>query len=220
MSPGDAAARIAARFDSLFLQSYVRSKLRTDPVYSAVLHRLQRHPHPLVDLGCGVGLLPLLLRADGFEPPIIGIDFDPRKIETARKASNDYAVVEFRAGDARDELPPGHSVVMLDLLHYFTVEEQRTILAHAASVVPPGGMVIIRDAIDDGSWRYRTTWAAEAFARLVFWLKAERLNFPTRETLMAPFSGWEQELIPLWGRTPFNNYLLVFRRPGLSLSRA
>lgn len=199
--------KLHERYDTPFLRSYVRSKLRSDPVYGAVLPLLLDHPHPIVDLGCGVGLLPLLLRESGFTREIVGIDFDAKKISSAKKATRD---VDFRVGDARDPLPPNHSVVMLDLLHYFTNDEQQTILANAAHAVPPGGMIIIRDAIDDASWRYRATWLAESFARLVFWLKAERLNFPTRERLTIP--GFAIEARPLWGRTPFNNYLFVARR--------
>jgi len=198
---------LSDRFDTRFLRSYVRWKVRSDPAYDAVLELLRDHAHPIVDVGCGVGLLPMLLREKGFAREIIGIDFDARKIDAARKASND---IEFRFGDARDPLPPNHSVIMLDVLHYFSDDAQRTILANAASAVPPGGMIIIRDAIDDGSWRYRLTWIAESFARLVFWLKAERLNFPKREALTIP--GFETEARPLWGRMPFNNYLFVARR--------
>ncbi|MGZ4778569.1 MAG: hypothetical protein ACXV5L_05190, partial [Thermoanaerobaculia bacterium] len=63
--------------------------------------------------------------------------------------------------------------------------------------------------------RYRLTYAAELFARSVRWLKAGELNFPTRESIVGPFreKGFEVEVSPLWGRTPFNNYLFMFRRP-------
>ena len=42
--------------------------------------------------------------------------------------------------------------------------------------------------------------------------KAERLNFPTRAEIEAPFAGWEVEAQPLWGRMPDNSYLFVFRK--------
>ena len=199
---------VADRFETPFLRSYVRSKLRSDPVYGAVLARLRDHPHPIVDVGCGVGLLPLLLRESGFAREIVGIDFDAKKIDAARKATDHRLLTtDYRLADARDPLPPNHSVVMLDLLHYFSDDDQRAILANAARAVPPGGMIIVRDAIDDGSWRYRVTWLAESFARLVFWLKAERLNFPKRDLFQ--IDGFDVEVQPLWGRTPFNNHLFV-----------
>jgi hypothetical protein len=100
-------------------------------------------------------------------------------------------------------------VVMLDLLHYFDDEAQAAMLRRAAA---GADLVIIRDALRDGSWRYRATYAQETFARTVRWLQAERLNFPRRATIVGAFDGFESEIVPLWGRTPFNNYLFVFRR--------
>jgi SAM-dependent methyltransferase len=216
----DAASRIAARFHSRFLQGYVRSKVRTDPVYAAVLDRLRGHRLPLVDVGCGAGVLPLYLREHALSMPITGIDFDERKIAAARKACDGAANVDFIVGDAREPLPAGRSVVMLDLLHYFREGDQRRILENAADAVPPGGMVIIRDAVRDGSWRYRATYLQESFSRLIAWLRAERLHFPTRETIAGAFPGFDAEVVPLWGRTPFNNYLFVFRRPSSGITNA
>src|SRR5207247_1751167 len=101
-----------------------------------------------------------------------------------------------------------HAVVMLDLLHYLDDDAQRSLLAAAAQ----SKLVIIRDGIRDGSWRYRATYVQETFARAVRWLKADRLNFPRRETIVEAFPGFESEVSPLRGRTPFNNYLFVFKR--------
>jgi hypothetical protein len=117
--------------------------------------------------------------------------------------------MEFRVSDAREPFAWEGTVVLLDLLHYFGDEDQRAILRCAAGAQT----VILRDAIDDGSWRYRATYVQESLARGVGWLKAERLHFPRRETLRAAFDGFEAEEVPMWGRTPFNNYLFVFRRP-------
>ena len=57
----------------------------------------------------------------------------------------------------------GGTVVLLDLLHYFTSDEQARILAAAAAHATT---VIIRDAVRDGSWRYRMTYAQEMFSRV------------------------------------------------------
>jgi hypothetical protein len=78
--------------------------------------------------------------------------------------------------------------------------------------VPPGGKVILRQALRDSSWRYRMTAGVDALARTFRWMKAEHLEFPTRESFAAPFAGFASEIRPLWGRMPYNNYLLVFTR--------
>jgi 2-polyprenyl-3-methyl-5-hydroxy-6-metoxy-1,4-benzoquinol methylase len=209
---------VAALFDSRFLRGYARSKLARDPVYAAVASRIPELP--LLDLGCGLGLLAFSLRQRGFVSPILGIDYDARKVDAARKAcSTDTPVcAEFRTGDVRDPIDFHGSVALLDVLHYFSDDDQQGILRNAASCVAPGGVAIVRDAIRDGSWRYRVTYAEETFARAIGWLKGERLNFPTRESILAAFDGFDCEVIPMWGRSPFNNYLFVFRAPSAGIT--
>lgn len=204
---------VAALFDSRFLRGYARSKLARDPVYAAVASRLPEFP--LLDLGCGVGLLALSLRQRGFRSAILGIDHDAKKIEAARKACNTDTPVcaSFDYADIRNPIDFHGNVALLDVLHYFTDADQQRILRNAASCVAPGGVAIIRDAINDGSWRYRATYIEETFARAIGWLKGEGLNFPTRESIIAAFDGFACEVVPMWGRSPFNNYLFVFRAP-------
>jgi SAM-dependent methyltransferase len=201
---------IAARYDTLFLRWYARSKLATDPLYDAVAKRLRGHPYPVVDIGCGIGLMAFHLREQGFAQPIIGIDHDAMKIARASRAA--YDGIRFITGDARDAIPAGSSVLLLDVLHYFDAVEQSRILENVARAVPPGGVAIVRDAVRDGSWRYRATYAAELFARGIHWIRAERLHFPTPERILSAFDGFDAEVTPLWGSTPFNNYLFVFTK--------
>lgn len=221
MSRDDAAARVARQLPTRFLRGYAGGKLRSDPVYAAVAARLRDHHQPLLDLGCGVGLLGLYLRELGFRMPISGVDHDARKIAAAATFAIRYEGLTFRTGDAREPVPEAMNVVGLDILHYFTDAEQAAILDSVAGAIPPGGIAILRDAVRDGSLRYRLTAAQETLARAIRWLKAERLNFPTRERIEEPFMrrGFEREIIPLWGRTPFNNYLFVFRRPASGMTK-
>lgn len=203
--------RVASLFDTRFLRYYTLGKLSRDPVYDAVIARLRGSTLPLLDVGCGAGIFAFYLRECGLAMPLAGIDHDAKKIAVANVLASRYANISFREGDAREPLAHRGSVVMLDLLHYFDDATQARILANAAACVAPGGVLIVRDAIRDGSWRYRVTYAQEMFARSVRWLKAERLNFPAWSTLAA-LQGFEEEIVPMWGRTPFNNYLFVFRR--------
>jgi SAM-dependent methyltransferase len=201
----DVASRIAARYPSAFLRAYVRAKVRIDPVYAAVFDRIGDSTDPLLDVGCGAGILAAYLRTRGFAAPIHGIDHDERKVSVASSVVHDAT---FEVADARCPIAHHGTVVLLDLLHYFRSGDQETILASAANAKT----VIIRDAVRDGSWRYRLTYAQETFSRAVRWLRAERLHFQTRDEIVRPFASFEAEVVPLYGRTPFNNYLFVFRR--------
>jgi len=206
---------IAGRYESRFIRGYVSGKLKHDPVYEAVLARLDRSARPLLDLGCGVGILPLCLEARGLGRKVMGIDLDQRKIEQARRAIPPSLDVTFHTQDIRNPVEGFRGdVMMLDVLHYFTGDDQRLILNQAAGYANDG-MIIIRDCLRDSSWRYRLTVLQESFSGAIRWLQAQILNFPTRtlisETLRG--HGFVEEVTPLWGRTPFNNYLMVYRRP-------
>ena len=150
MTEREIAERLAALYDRRSLQGYVRWKVRTDPAYSAVREVLRGRLQPVLDLGCGVGLLPLYLRERGHIAPMLGIDFDQRKIDVARTAAQGYDDIEFIAGDAREPLSPDRDVVMLDILHYFDSASQQTILANAARAAGEGGVIVIRQGIRDG----------------------------------------------------------------------
>jgi SAM-dependent methyltransferase len=204
---------VAASYPGRSLRSYVRWKVKTDPVYDAVFERLRGTSERIVDVGCGAGVLAAYLRARGFEAAIAGIDHDARKIAIARGL--ELRDAEFDVGDVSGMDLSG-TVVMLDVLHYLDDATQRSILQRAAI----SNLVIIRDAVRDGSWRYRATYVQETLARAVRWLKADRLNFPRHETIVDAFAGFEAEIVPLWGRTPFNNYLFVFRRSSAGTTKA
>lgn len=213
MTRVEVAKRLSRLFDDRSLRSYVYWKVRTDPAYAAVAQHLRgRDQEPLLDLGCGVGVLPFFLRELGITSPIVGVDHDERKIDAARLAARRYRGIDFIRADARDPLPEGHNAVVLDVLQYFPAEDQRRILTNLARIIPRGGVAIFRQGIRDDSWRHRVTRTVDAFARASRWMRAEKLNFPSREQLIQPFAGFETEITPLWGRMPFNNYLFVFRR--------
>ena len=205
----EAEQRVAERFQSRFFRSYAKSKLKRDPVYRAVFERLHGSTAPVVDIGCGTGLLEFFLRERGFSNPIVGIDHDARKIAEARSGAREDEKLEFRAGDAREAIPVASTVVLIDVLHYFSDDDQQQILRNAMRA---GGLVIIRDAIRESTLRFRVTAAQERLARLIRWNRSERLNFPTRGQITAPFEGYVEEVTPMWGGTPFNNYLFVFSR--------
>jgi SAM-dependent methyltransferase len=215
VSGDDVARRVAALYPTPFLRSYVRWKVAADPVYAAVFDRLRGTRERLIDVGCGAGVLAAYLRARGFEAAIAGVDHDARKIEIARGIGLRDAT--FEIGDVAQASAWQGTIVMLDLLHYFDDQAQSSLLRHAAAT---SNLIIVRDAVRDGSWRYRATYAQEAFARVVRWLKAERLHFPRRQTITGAFGGFDAEVAPLWGRTPFNNYLFVFRRSSAGMTSA
>ena len=196
---------------------YVAAKLRSDLTFPAAFELFAASGAAILDVGCGVGLLAAYLRERGCEQPITGVDRDPRKIALAREmaANGTYAAVEFRECDISSNLPPisGH-VALFDTLHYLPQSEQTALLRRIAAQLPRDGVVAIRDAVDDASTRFRLTHLGEKFAQLLSWNVATPLDFPTAESIRSAFPAphFVEAHRPLWGRTPFNNYLFTFKR--------
>jgi 2-polyprenyl-3-methyl-5-hydroxy-6-metoxy-1,4-benzoquinol methylase len=213
----EAAARVAARFSSRPLRGYVAHKLKSDSIFQLAYELLRDSTRPILDVGCGVGLLGLYLRERGLTQPITGVDIDLRKIERGRAAreAGGYTDVQLLHGNVSHNLPtPRGDVVLFDVLHYLPDREQTEILAELARRVTPGGMLLLRDCTDDGSARFAATYVAERFAQAVAWNWRTTLNFPTFESISSVFDEAEftREIRTAWDRTPFNNWLFVFRR--------
>lgn len=194
---------------------YARRKLRSDPIYPTAFELLRESRQPLVDVGCGVGLLAFYLRERNFLPPIRGLDSDRRKIERANAvAAGAYRDLDFIEQDVSHSIPPSGNIVLVDLLHYLSPNDQARLLDRLARRVAPGGILIIRDCPRAGNTRFWLTHLAERFAQITTWNMKAALHFPTREKIFAAFpeNQFSCTVAPLWGRTPFNNHLFVFRR--------
>ena len=211
----DIVARISSHFTRRWMRFYSRGKLRHDPAFPAAFEHIGKSALPLLDIGCGVGLLAFYLRECGFLPDITGLDVDGEKIREGRVvAGGHYTGITLNTGDV--SLLPVFSgnVAMLDVLHYLPAEMQRRALAEMAERVAPGGWCFIRTTPRDGSWRYRVTQIEEWFARAIAWSARPVVAYPTLAQIEAcfPAAEFDAEVRPLWGNTPFNSWLLAFRR--------
>lgn len=210
-----AIERIVARYRHWRHRRYVRGKLRWDPMFEAALPLFAGSTRPLLDIGCGLGLLGQYLRENGAHAPYFGVDPDGAKIEEARAAAMTGALdVDFATLDASSLPPFSGDVALIDVLHYLPESLQQNALANAAARVAPGGMLVIRNVLRDASWRFRITVAEERFLAVLGWMRFATGHFPRREDIEAPLAalGFDVRIEPLWGRTPFNSYLIVARR--------
>ncbi len=196
---------------------YAHSKLRTDPLYAAVAGALAGTDPPLLDLGCGVGLLPHYARAAGISLAYVGVDNDAPKIRLAREAAarGGLADVRFETVDLARGCPAHQgSVAILDMLQFLPPERMQPLVIEAARCITPSGRLIIRTGLQDSGWRARVTRAADSMARTIRWMNAAPRVYPTAAWLRAELAaqGLTVSFTPLWGRTPFNNWLIVARR--------
>ena len=212
----NACARVALQFGSPWLRNYVRGKLRNDRIYSAAYDLLGRSAEPILDVGCGLGLLAFYLRERACTQPILGLDLDARKIRYgATIAARHYRDVELRFHNIEAELPDFRgNIALFDVLHYLRPRIQTALLSRLAERVAPGGFLIIRDSLRERRARYWITWLAEKFAQAISWNIDGVLHFPSRSGIDGGFDkkDFDRQSRPLWGASPFNNYIFIFRR--------
>lgn len=196
---------------------YTLTKLRTDPLYPGVLQALRPTTAPVLDLGCGLGLLAHALRADGQALPFYGVDIDAAKIRRGREvaARTGLADVRFDVLDLGAGMPEHRgSVAILDVLQYLAPERQRELLDTVIAMLTPGARLVIRSGLADDSSRSRTTRITDRLANLAGWMQERAKCYPTADGLRSQLegAGLRTTLRPLYGDTPFNNWLIVGER--------
>jgi 2-polyprenyl-3-methyl-5-hydroxy-6-metoxy-1,4-benzoquinol methylase len=206
--------RIARHYSGPWLRCYARGKLWRDPVFAAAFDLVKDSPLPVLDVGCGVGLFEFYLRERGFIQPLFGVDFDAGKIARAQRiAGRAYCDITFTVGDVLATGDFRGHVVLFDVLHYLSAERQAALLEHLAGHVAPGALCLIRATPREANWRFRVTQLQEFFLRACLWMKSGAVHYPAVEEIVAPFRarGFACEVKPLWGYTPFNSHIFIFR---------
>ena len=196
---------------------YARAKLASDPLYPGVVAALRGSDAPLLDLGCGIGLLAHALRADGQALRYAGVDFDAGKIALANTAARRAGLsdVAFATCDLMRERPSHRgSVAVLDVLQYLPGDAQERLLDDAIAMLEPGSRLVIRSGLHDTNARGRVTLAVDRIANGIGWMRSAPLRYPTRDWFERKLSDARLAagFRPLHGRTPFNNWLVVATR--------
>lgn len=197
---------------------YTLTKLRTDPLYPGVLAALRGTTAPVLDLGCGLGLLLHALRLDGQSMPWHGVDIDADKIHRGRAIAERSGLAHdarFDVVDLGQGWPPHRgSVAILDVLQYLDAQAQGALLDDAAAMLTPGARLVIRSGLGDASRRGRTTRITDRLAHLAGWMQEVPKRYPTRAELESRLAaaGLSVDFRPLYGNTPFNNWLIVAER--------
>ena len=216
-SPSSPIARERTRFH------YLRAKLLADPaprVVADIAGAALEGFGAVLDIGTGRGQVPMMLLELGRASSACGIDWDAAKIADARRAvppesAHAKPIANFLVGDLRaTAFEPADTVLLIDVLHYFSEAEQDAILDRAAAAVRPGGRILVRDADTRRGWRSWTTLIEEWVFTFLHFNRGERVRFrPTREiAARLESAGLACAVRSAWGKTPFSNVLVVGER--------
>ena len=196
---------------------YTLFKLRSDPLYPGVLEALRGSSAPLLDMGCGLGLLAHALRRDGQHMPYRGVDNDDSKIRRGRFSAERAALAQthFECVDLLATVPEHHgSVTLLDVLQYLPATTQTALLQRVAGMLGTHGRLVIRMTEPDHSHRGVISRLTDRAANLVGWMRSRPRDYLDVATVQAQLqqAGLSVRTTPLYGNTPFNNWLLVAQR--------
>jgi uncharacterized protein (DUF2062 family) len=211
---------------------FVRGKLRFDPMYRAIPGSTAiPDAGRLVDVGCGRGILLALLAtarelAATLPPPaswhlpsdrleLVGIELRPNLAQVARDALGEAARIE--QGDIADlPLPPARAILLLDVLHYLSQEDQERLLDKVVSAVEPEGVILIREADAGGGVRFQLTRLAERLCALTrgHWRQQFHYRTAGEWCQLLRCRGLSVAERPMSAGTPYANRLIE-ARPGV-----
>lgn len=213
VDPMDALFRnVAERYahGSNFTRGYVKSKLARDPVVREVtaLGKL-RSLGNVVDVGCGRGQLAIALLLGTAAERVIGFDWDATKVDEANAAA-DGLEASFERGDVCNvKLPACDSVLVIDVLHYLTSDEQDALLERAADAAR--SRVIVRELDPERGWRSRITKFQEGITTSLGVNRGARVQprpISAIRTILEK-KCYVVTITPCWAGTPFSNVLVV-----------
>jgi uncharacterized protein (DUF2062 family) len=206
-----AAAR--QRYDGLHprFKWYARMKYAMDPCYRAIAARLPAGSFT-VDLGSGLGMLPVLLGVIGEGRRALGVEWDAAKVACGEHAARGLDGVQLVAGDVREfAIPRCDAITLVDVLHYYDAQVQRALLARCRAALGPGGRLLVREG--DAARRRGARWtrALEAVATRLGWNRGPAVRFRAIAELRADLEacGFAVEQDEVAGRMHPGNVLLI-----------
>lgn len=197
------------------LEWYIRVKWALERKHFEAYDALIGERKYILDIGTGYGYLPLYLHYRDPKRKIIGMDYDETKVGLAANGLYDPEQVHFEAGDIRTYSFSGQDVVFLnDVLHYLTPEEQLAVLEKVVEALNPGGVIFIRDGIDELKDRQKRTRFTEFLSTKLFRFNkvTNDLHFITRQSI-EEFAG-QYELDFEWSDHSKHtaNVLMILRK--------
>lgn len=187
-------------FKGPVLEWYMRIKLSLEKNYEP-FERLIPKTASVLDLGCGYGFLCYMLHFLSEDRQITGIDYDEEKIITANHCYSKNDRINFEQSDITTYIinKKYDVIIIADVLHYLTPDNQIMMLRKSFAAIAPGGVLIVREGNKDMAERHKGTQLSEFFSVRVmgFNKSTNELNFMSGETIRqeADKFGFKVEIV-------------------------
>lgn len=216
----EAIAAARRRYDGLHprFKWYARMKYVMDPCYRAIAPLVPPGAFA-VDLGSGLGMLPVLLGLYGDGRRALGVEWDAAKVACGVHAARMLDGVEVIEGDARSApIPPCDVITLVDMLHYWDAETQRALLARCRAALRPGGRLLVREGDPAQRGGARFTRAIEAVVTRLGWNRGPAVRFRPIADLRVDLEslGFAVRVDDVAAHTHPGNVLLVAELPAES----
>lgn len=167
--PTPAAASVLSAYDgaSRGTRLHVRGRWRSCP-FVAVAAEVPSTGRVL-DVGCGHGVLSLLLAVTGPGRTVTGVDVDVEKLVDARQAADraGVAVAFDPAPAAGVPAGPWDAITIVDVLYLLGAVPAEALLTAAAEALAPGGVLVVKEIDVRPRWKHALARVQEIVATRV-----------------------------------------------------
>lgn len=125
----------------------------------------------ILDVGCGHGLLEIILKEKSNQRNILAIDPDSNKIKQAKKIEKLFKNLEFEVSfiEELDEKNKFDCIIFFDIDYLLEHSEKKKILEKAKNILEKNGTIILKTVVNDGSFGYYLGYLQELV--MVFLIK-------------------------------------------------
>lgn len=172
----------------LLLKVFLVLRWRLTP-YAQILSHAQQVGKAL-DIGCGHGLLILASHQQRSALQWTGMDHDPERVRLAGTVFGNAGIPATFLVGSLPQLPEGPyaTITCIDVMHYFSVAEQKQILAACCAHLEPGGKLLLREIDPNGGVVARLNRAYEKLSTTIGFTRSKRQSEITIHTT----EKWEQ----------------------------
>lgn len=211
----DLVRRTLALYDSAPLPDRLFVRARAFLSDLALLERHAPRAGPILDLGCGHGLLANLLATGSAERDVLGIDIDEQKIAAARRTIGARRHIDFAVQDATTTTGgPYAAIAVGDVFYLIPPDEQRRLIATCYRLLQPGGVFLWKSQVRRPRWKYAITYGQEWLMTHLGPTSGRGLYFlDTDESLDAlRAAGFTATALPLRSWRPYTDVLFIAHR--------